>query len=85
MWKQIKEDLAFPNIEGLFLFYVQGNCLSTYNIVPSLSRFISWHDLIKTSCIHCLLVKGAGNHYRYDSQIYCGDIPWGGDEFIAKM
>jgi hypothetical protein len=41
MWEQIEENLIVFNIEGLFLSYVQGNCLSIYNIVSSLSHFIS--------------------------------------------
>jgi hypothetical protein len=41
MWEQVKEDLAFPNIEGIFWLYVQGKCISIYNIVSFLCNFMS--------------------------------------------
>ncbi len=69
MGEQVKENLTFPNIKGLFLLYVQSNCISIYNIVSSLYNFIFWNDLIQTSCIHVLLVEGACSHYRYGSQV----------------
>jgi len=40
MWKQVENDLTFFDIGGLFLLYVQGNCISIYNIVSSLYMFI---------------------------------------------
>jgi len=45
--KAIEEDLTFPDIKGLFLLYVQGNCPSIYNIISNLYTIISWHDPIK--------------------------------------
>jgi hypothetical protein len=60
--------MAFLNIGNLFLFYVQGNCISINNIVSSLYSFISWHDPIKTSCIHVLPIEGACNCCKYGSQ-----------------
>jgi len=41
MWEQVKEDLAFLNIEGIFWLYVQGKCISIYNIVSFLYNFMS--------------------------------------------
>jgi len=47
--------------------------------------FISWHDPIKTSCLHVLHTKGAYSYYRYGSQAYYEDIPQEGDISLAKM
>jgi hypothetical protein len=69
MGKQIKEDLAFPNIEGLFWLYVQSNCISIYNIISFLYNFIFWNDLIETSCMHVLLVEGGCSRYKYGNQV----------------
>jgi hypothetical protein len=47
--------------------------------------FISWHDPIKTSCLHVLPAKRTYIYYRYNNQAYCEDIPQKGDKFLAKM
>lgn len=36
MWEQVEEDLAFLNIKGIFLLYVQAKCISIYNKVSFL-------------------------------------------------
>jgi hypothetical protein len=68
MWEQVKEDQTFPDIGSLFWLCVQGNYICIYNIVSSLSCFISWHDPIKTSSIHVLLIEGACNHCKYGNK-----------------
>jgi hypothetical protein len=69
MWEQVKEDLAFPNIENIFWLYVQGKCISIYNVVSFLCNFMSWHDPIDNSCIHVLPIKGACSRCKYGSQV----------------
>ncbi len=43
--------------------------------MSSLSRFISWHDLIKTSCIHVLFVEGVIVDADMTVKLYYEDIP----------